>query len=343
MAIQNIRNQGGNSAVGDGVADDTPAIQYAVSQCFGGKGEIYIPAGEYRMTGTAFSSLHPITSAFRGASITVRGDGPQATKLILTEPVETPIFDVKGVGSNRANWFVLKDLTLDGQNNEIPAWINFEQASLALIERVQILNTYGTGIKCPDLWDSTFRNVMIDNVGDFRSSTLFPAVHLLSPNGGSSNNIKFEGVQFSNNDRAISVDMAQDVHVIFFLGCSFMGKSSNGYTTVRINGTALPTSPNSGTCSFTACRFLDAGSYHINANYAEGMTIAACSFEGSVLNGIRLANCNRCIISGSNFLNAAGSVANGSDPSVSGGSERNVKQVSCTNILTQNNLGGSGA
>ena len=353
MSIQNVRNFG---AVGDGTTDDSDEIIAAVNACFpsGGAikgGEVYLPAGSYLVSKTVLSSLITVggITTFRGSAITIKGDGPQATKLILNAPNTVPIFDIKGANDGGGNfqlasWFTLQDLTLDGQNNTIPQWINFDHAVLARIERVQIINTKGNAIKGLQLWDSVFRNVLIDNVGDFRTvsgvGTLYPAVQLLSPVGDSSNNVKFEGVQFNNN-QYISVDMGQDVHVIFFYGCSFKGNANTGYTNVRFTGTSLPSNSIAGSGSFIGCQFLNSGtSYHINATYAKGLVISNSSFEASYLNAIYFSNCDRCLVSDSNFYNSAGNVTNGSGTT---GTDLNVKQVSSTNITVQQNLGGLGA
>jgi hypothetical protein len=69
-------------AVGDGVADDAPAIQAAINACPNGQ-FVYIPAGTYRLNSaiwragdnTGDNVQHPY-------SIVIRGDGPTKTRLL---------------------------------------------------------------------------------------------------------------------------------------------------------------------------------------------------------------------------------------------------------------------
>jgi hypothetical protein len=259
---------------------------------------------------------------FQTARIRFRGDAPQATILRLSSATTTnpTIFNVRGGvpsgGSSltRATWFTLEDMTLDG-NYKQANWISFAQASAASLNRVQMLNTNGYGIVAQELWDSVFHDVIFDNVGDFRSSVMYPTVKLGSFSGDTApttNNIKFEACQFVNNDKSYSVQLDQDTHAIFFLGCSFNGLDTNSSPTIKVNGTSLPVSKYAATCSFEACKFLTTHGSHIDASYAKGLIIANTSFEGSYSNGILLQNCSACMISGSNFGTSTGLPANGS-------------------------------
>lgn len=66
----NVRNAPYN-ARGDGVTDDTAAIQKAIDKCPNGQA-VYLPAGTYRLTDEI---------EIRGRSITLRGDGQRRTRL----------------------------------------------------------------------------------------------------------------------------------------------------------------------------------------------------------------------------------------------------------------------
>lgn len=66
----NVKNPPYN-AKGDGAADDTSAIQRAISRCPDGQ-VVYIPAGNYRLTGEL---------QIRGKSVVLRGDGQRRTHL----------------------------------------------------------------------------------------------------------------------------------------------------------------------------------------------------------------------------------------------------------------------
>jgi hypothetical protein len=68
-------------AVGDGVANDAPAIQYAISHCPNGK-YVYIPAGHYRLNEPLKrSGVNIWHGPYNAFTIEIKGDGPALTRL----------------------------------------------------------------------------------------------------------------------------------------------------------------------------------------------------------------------------------------------------------------------
>ncbi len=68
-------------AVGDGVADDAPAINFALKNCPNGK-YVYLPAGHYRLNeGIGRKGIDLWHGAYNQYSIEIKGDGPSLTRL----------------------------------------------------------------------------------------------------------------------------------------------------------------------------------------------------------------------------------------------------------------------
>jgi hypothetical protein len=81
-----VANVQGFGAKGDGVADDTPAIQAAIDFIVGqGGGTIYVPSGTYKImpqrAGARGAEINALT--IRGDNIRVMGDGPAVTRLLF--------------------------------------------------------------------------------------------------------------------------------------------------------------------------------------------------------------------------------------------------------------------
>src|SRR3954470_11457730 len=86
MAIFNVRNFG---AKGDGITDDTKAIQAAVDAAHqAGGGDVYLPTGTYAVTsaGIAANGCVVLTD-----NITMHGDGMGLTVVKLKDGSTAPI------------------------------------------------------------------------------------------------------------------------------------------------------------------------------------------------------------------------------------------------------------
>jgi hypothetical protein len=99
--VINVRNQG---AKGDGIQDDTPFINAAISQTrYPNLGSVvYLPAGTYLVTGINASQLN---------GTTIIGDGAEQTK-IVSAGFEGPIFDTLG-----SNYLTIAKLHIGLRNN----------------------------------------------------------------------------------------------------------------------------------------------------------------------------------------------------------------------------------
>lgn len=149
-------------AVGDGVTDDTVAIQaaltYAASQSSGGFAgrtvTIFFPAGQY-LTG----SLTVSTKA------SLQGSGIESTFVSLKPSVTTPLItipavDVAGTSVDDTNHTVIRDMTLLGNRvdsvttsgadaincPDAPFAIGTQYGSSVILENLEIANFAGNGI-----------------------------------------------------------------------------------------------------------------------------------------------------------------------------------------------------
>lgn len=81
-----VANVQGFGAKGDGIADDTRAIQAAIdSVVLQGGGTVYLPSGTYKIVPPRDRAHGPETNALRiaGDNVRIVGDGPSQTKLVF--------------------------------------------------------------------------------------------------------------------------------------------------------------------------------------------------------------------------------------------------------------------
>lgn len=90
--------KGATPAVGDGVADDTDAIQKTLDKITDGV-TVYIPAGTYRIT-------HMLTATGRALGVTIIGNG-RDTRLVWDGPNEGTMLQIDGIPYSRYQGFVL--------------------------------------------------------------------------------------------------------------------------------------------------------------------------------------------------------------------------------------------
>jgi hypothetical protein len=104
----NVRDFG---AAGDGVTDDTAAIQSALAfaNSIAGtyRGRVYLPAGAYLVTASLTLGAGGVGLS---KPIVIEGEG-QATQIINRAPASNPTFSFKGVG-----YFTLKQMLLTGDS-----------------------------------------------------------------------------------------------------------------------------------------------------------------------------------------------------------------------------------
>jgi hypothetical protein len=100
------------NAVGDGVADDTAAIQAALDSA-GPARSVYVPAGIYKLTDTL---------VFKRAGTTLYGDGQYSTEIVQSDPTKHGIawvgYDGIGIGSDSTQQCDIRHLALTGPGGD---------------------------------------------------------------------------------------------------------------------------------------------------------------------------------------------------------------------------------
>jgi len=207
-------------AVGDGVVDDTAAIQAAIDSVFNaGGGTVYIPAGTYLVTS--------LVKNWTGAvSVRLVGAGKRATVLRKTGATTTPIIDFSSDVSVLEVYSSITDLRIQGNAKahhgiRLTRWARFD------IERVQIdscdVGLENVGSLVFSVYDPTFQ---ANNIGyRCRKSTTGPIFCNLVQ--------FFGGIVSANSTLGADIGDAAAVH---FVGTDF---SANGTAANTSTGAIL--------------------------------------------------------------------------------------------------------
>jgi hypothetical protein len=186
-------------AVGDGVTDDTAAIQAAVSYAnsLGGAG-VRIPAGTYK-TSSAIELLPYVQVIGSGSYATIiQGSGTHA------------VFSVSGTLSNVKNSGKLADLSIRGgsKTNASVRGINVEFSNRYIFENIEIFNCY-IGFYFSNNWQTELKNIQIHGAGSDQSY------------------IGFYGAE---------VDPLNQNNAVNAYNCTVQGVEKYGYRLINFNG-----------------------------------------------------------------------------------------------------------
>jgi hypothetical protein len=139
-------------AVGDGISDDTTAIQAAITSLRTSGGQVWLPPGTYRLTRALIVSMGTPTT-----SLWIQGSGNGATKLVQATAT-ADVFQIGATGANVADQISLADLWLVGGRYGL----NLNNALVCTFDRLLIQNDQ-VGIYLQGTNERhTFRNLQID-------------------------------------------------------------------------------------------------------------------------------------------------------------------------------------
>lgn len=132
---------------GDGVADDTAAIQILINN----NSLLYFPAGTYNI-----SSLN-----LKGKNVILYGDGIDKTifKSISTVPVFIDVYETTDV---RISPFQIHNMTIDS-NHLASTGMNCRYRHGVNVENVRFTNAISTNLTLKDSWLSLYRNCFFDS------------------------------------------------------------------------------------------------------------------------------------------------------------------------------------
>lgn len=141
-------------ARGDGVTDDTAAIQAAIDAAFtAGGGVVYLPEGVYRVSGEGTGSGNCLTMH---SQVDLIGDGMGSTVLKLVDGSDLPLMGMIGSPAGEVLQGVgISDLSLDGNRGNSSGVVNGWHlaanpagvSSNMSLERVEIRDVSGSGFR----------------------------------------------------------------------------------------------------------------------------------------------------------------------------------------------------
>jgi hypothetical protein len=159
----NVRDYG---AVGDGVTDDTAAVQAAINAA--GSGLVVFPSGVFMIRGVKVNN--------KGTAI--RGDGRFGTRIKRLSG-SAPLIDMSGSGTNigHLRYDTISNFQIDG-NNMPGVLIRSYYADSCVYREVSFINCPGLAVDFVEVWDTRFENCTWEHCGSltepasmFRNST----------------------------------------------------------------------------------------------------------------------------------------------------------------------------
>lgn len=140
--VLDVTNYG---AVGDGVHDDTAAIQAAIDAAVNG-GTIYLPRGVYMVTGLTL----------RNKGTNILGDGRWATRIVRLSG-NAPLINISGSGTKigHIRYASINNIMLSG--NFMPGVIlQSYYADTCLYGQINFIHSVGKAVDFVEVWDTRF-------------------------------------------------------------------------------------------------------------------------------------------------------------------------------------------
>jgi hypothetical protein len=230
-------------AKGDGVTDDTAAIQAAIDWVGGLTygGTVYFPEGKYKITDT-------LTVADN--NVALLGASQYSSQILRDTAFGESLYVGTGAADPLSNFYMGRLKFIDeGTNNQSGTQIIFEIVTVATI--CDIFISGGTsGIICKAIANAEFRNVYMTFINVSGSSTgnygmLFTNTAIASPAFAISSNVYLTdcsiyggdfGGTFSNVDDCILVEC---VDGLWMTGCYFRGSENAGIHLLRNSASYL--------------------------------------------------------------------------------------------------------
>lgn len=158
-------------AKGDGLADDTAALNAAVAAAPVG-GVIYLPPGTYKTTGWLINKTVSLVTD----TPFLYGSGSQATT-VKAAGSQDYILKFQGTFTADASSFLhprLRNVNIDGGNQTInDAAFIMEYCHLAHVEGCSFQNVKGRGVRLRTVWEMRLRDFFLSNCGTINTGSAF--------------------------------------------------------------------------------------------------------------------------------------------------------------------------
>lgn len=270
----------GFGAKGDGVTDDTAAIQRALNVVAPSGGQVYLPAGKYVISGTL--TLPPIASNLRGGALL--GAGHNATQLYLKTGSNVDMILVNG------QFWKIADLNLDanypGQSAGNGIVVNFTKT---ILQNLYIANTKGDGVQLVGA-SQTAHAAFLSNL------------YIFSCQGNGINastqayDLKADNIWIGSGGAAGVLINSTQQH---WNNLHCWGNAAEG---VKVTA--------GDQCRFTNCYVETNGSHGLSINNAKGCIISGSVVRGNVGHGVYLFNAPQTVVTGCQIVDNSNGVAN---------------------------------
>jgi len=142
-AVASVTAASSQGAVGDGITDDTAAINAAITVASGlGGGVVQLAAGTFLVTNLVMKSR-----------VILRGAGMDATTIKLAASTTHDVIDTNGTSGAPASLVGIEDLTVNGNKSAQSSGVDLQQYGINLnsandswVNRVKVVNTQRSGI-----------------------------------------------------------------------------------------------------------------------------------------------------------------------------------------------------
>ena len=251
-------------AKGDGIADDTAAIESAMKAAVAaGGGTVYLPAGQYK---TAGAIDFPAPCGFN-----LVGAGPDAT-ILKGNAAFTATLSIQGTPSKRCSHVEVAELSVDVQNVSNAAAVMHYYVTYLTFRHVRFQNSAFKFIQSAVNNESTIDNDHID----------FIDCEFLNHTGGTYETVTVANtreVLFRNckwDTATLGVLLYQLTEKVRFEGCSFR----------RVSTSAVTYSLSTNDIGFKSCKFYGPGWGINGANQSDHGR-----FGAETVQSLRLENC----------------------------------------------------